>query len=166
MSAAAQLSLEEYLRTVYEPECDYIDGSLQDRHTGLALHGETVACVGGFFHNHRRRLGVRVAIALRMLVAPSRVRVPDISIIDADDHDEIQLRPPHLCIEVRSPEDNSGRLEQALDDYFGMGVPEVWVLDPYVLRAFVVTREDRVFRETAELDWRGLAIPLTELLPD
>ena len=32
--ATTQVSLEEYLRTDYEPDCDYVDGELEERNAG------------------------------------------------------------------------------------------------------------------------------------
>ena len=32
------LSLEEYLRTDYEPDCDYVDGELEERNAGELQH--------------------------------------------------------------------------------------------------------------------------------
>ena len=39
------LSLEKYLRTDYEPDCDYVDGKLEERNTGEIEH----SAVLGFF---------------------------------------------------------------------------------------------------------------------
>ena len=36
--ATTQVSLEEYLRTHYEPDCDYVDGELEERNTGELEH--------------------------------------------------------------------------------------------------------------------------------
>lgn len=40
---AARVSLEEYLNTNYEPDCDYVDGTLEDRNVGKQKHSQTQA---------------------------------------------------------------------------------------------------------------------------
>jgi hypothetical protein len=34
MATVTHVSLDTYLRTVYEPDVDYVDGELEDRHVG------------------------------------------------------------------------------------------------------------------------------------
>jgi hypothetical protein len=34
MALATRVSLEEYLSTDYEPDCDYVDGVLEERNVG------------------------------------------------------------------------------------------------------------------------------------
>lgn len=34
MNATAPVTTEEYLSNVYEPDCDYVDGELEDRNVG------------------------------------------------------------------------------------------------------------------------------------
>ena len=41
MSTAVHVSLEEYMNTSYEPDCDYVDGILEDRNAGQNRHGRT-----------------------------------------------------------------------------------------------------------------------------
>jgi len=40
MGAAAAVSLEEYLCTSYDPDCDYADGELEDRNVGEKGHSK------------------------------------------------------------------------------------------------------------------------------
>ena len=47
--ATTQVSLEEYLRTDYEPGCDYVDGELEERNTGELEHSITLAFLVGSF---------------------------------------------------------------------------------------------------------------------
>ena len=36
---ASALTLEEYLSTSYEPDCDFVDGHLEERNLGESSHG-------------------------------------------------------------------------------------------------------------------------------
>jgi hypothetical protein len=48
MSTTTRVSLEEYLNSVYEPDCDYVDGVLEERNGGKQRHGETQSLIIGF----------------------------------------------------------------------------------------------------------------------
>jgi hypothetical protein len=53
--------------------------------------------------------------------------------------EQIITHPPILCIEVLSPKDRISRLQDRVDDYFAMGVPHVWILDPESRRGYHYT---------------------------
>ena len=40
MAAGSLISLEEYLSTVYEPDCEYLDGELVKRNMGESVRGK------------------------------------------------------------------------------------------------------------------------------
>jgi Uma2 family endonuclease len=59
------------------------------------------------------------------------VRVPDVTVLRADHPaEQIIVTPPLLCIEILSPDDRFGRMDQKITDYLQMGVRSVWVIDP------------------------------------
>lgn len=37
MAAGTQISVEEYLHTVYRPDCDYVDGVVEERNLENAI---------------------------------------------------------------------------------------------------------------------------------
>jgi hypothetical protein len=38
MAVAQQISVQEYLKTVYRPDCDYVDGVVEERNLGERDH--------------------------------------------------------------------------------------------------------------------------------
>ena len=46
---AAMVSLEEYLRTSYRSDVEYIDGELREKRTGEFIHGEAEGILGPGF---------------------------------------------------------------------------------------------------------------------
>lgn len=40
MATMAHISVSEYLRTTYRPDCDYIDGDVKERNVGEQPHGQ------------------------------------------------------------------------------------------------------------------------------
>jgi Uma2 family endonuclease len=49
--------------------------------------------------------------------------------------------PPHVAVEVLSPDDRAGDLEEKIADYLAFGVPYVWVVNPETRRAYIHTAE-------------------------
>ena len=94
-----------------------------------------------------RDLRFYTALELRVQVAPTRFRVPDLCLLEADRLPKrVATQPPMLCIEVLSPEDRFSRTREKCQDYLRMGVPEVWVVDPELRKAHVLTA-DGIMRE-------------------
>jgi Uma2 family endonuclease len=80
---------------------------------------------------HEKEWGVRVLPELRVQVAATRYRVPDVTVLDRSRPiEQIVTRPPLAVFEVLSPEDSLQRLKRKLEDYKAMGIPEIWVIDP------------------------------------
>jgi Uma2 family endonuclease len=68
---------------------------------------------------------------LRVQVAPTRYRVPDVTLLDRTrPTEQIITHPPLAVFEVLSPEDSLQRLNRRLEEYRVMGIPEIWVIDP------------------------------------
>jgi Uma2 family endonuclease len=141
MAIATRVSLEEYLNTSYEPDCDYVDGVLEERNVGKNRHSETQGLIIGLLLALRRQHGHRVMPEQRVQVSPTRVRIPDVCLIGRDDRDEITQRPPALWVEVLSPDDRFSRVVTRLQDAVRMGVPMIWLIDPYSKRAWAMTPE-------------------------
>jgi Uma2 family endonuclease len=76
-------------------------------------------------------LGISVFIGQRIRVAARSVRIPDICVMAGPEPDEqVFTTPPHICIEILSPEDRLSRMQERLDDYRAFGVPHIWLIDP------------------------------------
>ena len=134
------ISVEEYLRTSYDPDCDYVDGEVQERNLGELDHSWLQTVIAGYLFARRAQSGIQVFVELRVQVRPDRFRVPDICVVlGAKPLEQILTKPPFLCIEVLSPEDRMSRVQDRVEDYLAMGVPYVWVLDPATKRAWSVT---------------------------
>jgi Uma2 family endonuclease len=66
-----------------------------------------------------------------MRTTADRYRIPDVTVLDRNAPDEqVITHPPLLCVEILSPEDRIGRIEDKIEEYFSMGVRAVWVIDP------------------------------------
>lgn len=140
MPARTLISVEEYLRTSYRPDCDYVDGQVVERKLGewdhARLQGRILVYLARFEKN-----GFIAVPEQRVQVKPSRFRIPDICVVLGDPGEKILTKPPFICIEVLSSEDRIGRVLVRVKDYLEMGVPYVWVFDPESKLAYAARAE-------------------------
>jgi Uma2 family endonuclease len=135
--ATTQVSLEEYLRTDYEPDCDYVDGELEERNVGEQDHSIVQAFFVRWLAAHEEQWRLEVCPEIRMRVSSTRVRIADLAILPLQrSYEAVLTHPPVAIIEVLSPEDRVSRYQQRLDDYRAMGVAQIWVIDPMRHKAF------------------------------
>ena len=139
--ATTQVSLDEYLRTDYEPDCDYVDGELEERNVGELEHSAVQAFFIGWFIAHQELWRLEAYPEIRLRVSPTRVRIADLAILPVKrPYEAVPSQPPVAIIEVLSPEDRVSRYQQRLDDYRSMGVANIWVIDPMRRKAFDCSR--------------------------
>src|SRR5262249_39960243 len=120
MKAEALISVEEYLRTAYSPDCDYVDGEVQERNLGEGGHSDLQTEFAHYFRTRRRQWRTYAYVEQRVQVSPTRFRIPDVCVMVGQKpgpEEQIFRRPPFICIEILSPEDRMSRFQQRIDDY-------------------------------------------------
>ncbi len=138
MAIATQLSLDEYLATAYHPDCDYVDGQLEERNLGKFDHSNLQRALIGTLFNREREWRIRVLPEQRVRVSATRVRIPDVCILSRDQPIEpVFTRPPLVCIEILSECDTLRTTRPRLTDYYHFGVPNLWVFDPESREAWI-----------------------------
>src|ERR1051325_5734818 len=141
-AVSAIVSVEEYLHTVYRPDCDYVDGVVEDRNVGEKDHNKVQRAVLVYLHLRQGEFGIFVIQEQRLRLGPSRYRVPDVCVVWGPEPDEqVLTQPPFLCIEILSPEDRMGRMQERIADSLAFGVHYVWVIDPQTRRAWIYTAD-------------------------
>jgi Uma2 family endonuclease len=134
------ISVREYLGTSYRPDCEYIDGRIEERNLGEYDHGLLQIILGQLFMNHRETWGIRAVTDVRTQVKRTRFRVPDLSVFRAEAPKErIITHPQLIVIEILSPEDRLSRFQDRIDDYLAFGVENIWVIDPERREAYTAT---------------------------
>jgi Uma2 family endonuclease len=169
MATATVTSLEEYLTTVYRPDREYIDGVIVERNLGerdhSTLQGELYYCL----RRQGKALGVYVYPEQRVQVSPTRFRVPDVCVtVGPKPTEQIFTRPPFLCVEVLSPDDRAGEVQERIDDYLALGVSYVWVINPRSRRGYIHTAEGSREAKDGMLRTENpdIAIPLADLFAE
>jgi Uma2 family endonuclease len=137
MAVTTQVSVEEYLRTSYAPDCEYVDGEVLDRNVGELDHGSVQKAVLVYVAALEKKLGVFIIQEQRLQLNPRHYRVPDLMILaGGKPKEQIITGPPLVCTEVLSPEDRMSRMQKKIADYLAFGVRYVWVLEPKTKQAF------------------------------
>jgi Uma2 family endonuclease len=153
------VAVEEYLKTSYDPDCDYVDGRIEERNLGEYDHGYLQMLVCALFHANREAWGVKVIPELRTRVSGTRFRIPDVSVqrLDAP-REQIPTHPPLIAIEILSPEDRLSRFQVRIDDYLEFGVENIWILDPETRRVWTADRAGMHLVQNGELSVPGTPI--------
>jgi Uma2 family endonuclease len=163
MGTATLVPVEEYLSTSYDPDCDYVDGELEDRNVGKKGHAKAqTRLVVSLCRSHP---ALFVVVEQRVRVSATRYRVPDICVMLAEPDEEVFTEPPFLCVEILSPEDRASRMERKIADYLKFGVPYIWVINPRTREAYIHTATGMHAVEDGLLRTSGpdIAVPLAEV---
>jgi len=166
MSSRTLISVEEYLASTFRPDCDYVDGHIEQRNLGELSHSRIQSRLVVFLARYEEPLGIEVLPEIRVQVKPRRFRIPDVCVVLGDPEEQILTKPPFLCIEVLSPEDRMTRVEERINDYFAMGVPYAWILDPQTKKAFFATPRtgwQEVKDGVLRTENPALEVPLSEI---
>ena len=132
MATRTLVPLEAYLRSSdYEPDAEYVNGEIEERPMGEFGHADWQSAICSWFLQHAKEWNIRVLPELRVQVAATNFRIPDVTILDRSlPVEQIITHPPIAVFEVLSPEDTVKKLKRKLADYAAMGIPQIWVVDP------------------------------------
>lgn len=137
MATATHLPLEQYLATSYHPDCDYIDGEVEERNLGEREHARLQTALILWLGPKVKAWNLEVLVEQRVRVSERRVRIPDVCLVSLDaPYEKVIATPPFAVIEILSPEDRVARYNERLEDYRRMGVKHIWVADPEERRGF------------------------------
>ena len=162
MSTAPQpvrIPEEEYLSTVYRPDCDYVDGEVLKRNLGTFDHSFIQGLLIRLFLNHSADWNCLALPEQRVRIRTGKYRILDVCVLRKPfPREQIVGRPALLFIEILSPEDRMNRMRERVDDYFALGTEHVSIIDPELRKAYVCSQ--RGFREP---DSGVLTIPGTPI---
>lgn len=166
MATQALVPVEEYLSTMYHPDCDYVDGEVLERNMGDREHAKLQTAFAGWFYQRRKQMGIHVMTELRIKVRQKRYRLPDVCVfVGPEPEEDIPSIPPFLCVEILSPDDRMQRLFPRIHDFLDMGVEYIWVIDPPTRNAWIWhgTEERAVTDGILRTANPDIALPIAEL---
>jgi Uma2 family endonuclease len=125
------VSEAEYLSTVFEPDAEFVDGVIEERHLGELQHAKWQKAIQRWFVRHEEQWNIRSYVELGVQVSATRYCVPDVLVLDhALPEEEIITMPPLAVFEVLSREDRMTRTLGKLRDYELMGIPVIRIVEP------------------------------------
>jgi len=164
MAAGTQISVEEYLHTVYRPDCDYVDGVVEERNLGERDHSWIQGKLVVFFLGRFKESGIAALPEWRFQTKPTRFRIPDVVVTRGKPDEQILTKPPLLCIEIVSPEDRVSRTNSRIQEYLDFGVPVVWLVDPAERRIWVYRKNGmEEATDSVSLDGTDITVPFSEI---
>lgn len=132
MAVQTLITPEEYLQTAFDgADCEFVDGKILERHLGENPHSTAQARLVEIFCEARKRHPLHSRPELRMQLAPTRFRIPDVAVFHPRKPvDVVPSDPPCIVIEIVSPEDRHTDIVKKLEEYRTWGVPHIWLADP------------------------------------
>jgi Uma2 family endonuclease len=157
------MTMDEYLRTSFRPDCDFVDDHIEERNLGETAHSLLQMEVGFWFRSRRTEWNIRTMTELRTRVGPNRIRIPDVSVAydDAAMAERVRQTALLIAIEILSPEDRLPRVLVRLEDFRKMGIQNIWLLDPEERIAF--TYADAGLRQ---VEASRIEVPETQIFMD
>lgn len=155
--------MDEYLRTSYEWEPEWVDGELVERALPNNNHAAMQAVIDHAVVDSQETSRLFARPGLRIRVAPDRWRIPDISIFADQKPSGDYPSNVFSVIEIVSPADPARELNNKLEEYAAMGIPYIWVVDPEPKRLHRYLNGDLLRVPAIEFPERGFRLTAQEL---
>src|SRR5258708_19739845 len=97
MPTGTLISVEQYLATSYRPDCDYVDGRIEERNLGELDHSSLQTAVAAYFFSRRKQWDITVVVEQSVQVSPTRYRIPDVCVV-LGDRKSTRLNSSHQII--------------------------------------------------------------------
>jgi Uma2 family endonuclease len=153
------ISVEEYLNSVYEPDCEYNEGVLEERNLGEFDHSFLQTILATLFTNQISAWGVFALTEQRVQMRARRYVVPDLAVLRmGTPREPILTHPPLIAIEIMSPKDTLQRTVRKAAEYLDFGVENVWVINPIARVAYRGTKTGLELVPSGELTVAGTPI--------
>src|SRR5271154_4785362 len=121
MSAAAIVSVEDYLHRTEKPYCEYLDGVLYPKGLPTTPRARAQFMLMMLLDSQ----GVEALAEMHVRLSSTKYLIPDViasPVIQAP----YPTEPVLLCIEILSPEDRVGAMLAKCEAYHAWGVPFCW----------------------------------------
>jgi Uma2 family endonuclease len=145
MATALRTSLEEYLRSHYEPECELIGGELFQKPMGTLEHMRMERRLAEILARYEHE-GLGEVIHELSVLKGDDVRIPDVVFAPqgAQFQNGILVESPLLCVEILSPSQRPSELFAKCEAYHAWDVPYCWIIDPVKKLAWEYHRDSPV----------------------
>ncbi len=167
MATTTRVDVEAYLHTVYEPDAEYIDGEIEERHVGEYEHNRLQLALVNWFLRRGKLWQVRSIQEQRTRLTSARYRIPDVSVFHRHlPIEPVFTQPQLIAIEVLSPEDRSARVGERILDFIRFGVLNIWIFDPQTRHGWDCSTGEWLRCERFEVAGTPIYLSLPELFAE
>jgi Uma2 family endonuclease len=163
------IPLDLYLRRVYRPDCEYVNGEVRERNAGYYPHSATLGIVSSMLYEFTKATDTVALLSVRVRVSEDCVLVPDVCLARrTHPREDVIVTPPLLCVEVLAEEDTFYEVRDRVDRFLAMGVENIWIVDQrgrfgcYATEAGFTRPDDGILRITGT----AVAISLAEIVAE
>jgi Uma2 family endonuclease len=140
VATKTRITEEQYLRSTFEPDAEFVRGEIVERSMPDYLHSKIQGLLLIWFGRLMERHRVQPCPELRMRLSPGVYRVPDVALIAGPEPEtRFPDTPPLVAIEIVSLDDRHPDVIGKLEEYRKWGVPNIWLVDPHKKRLGVYT---------------------------
>ncbi len=130
MATTSLLTMEAYLSSTFQPDMEYIDGELKERHVGSYEHSRLQALIAMWFGQNESTWNVQVVTEQRTRTSETNVLIPDLALLPKGPQPRVITAAPILAVEILSPEDRYSEMTIKIQKFLNWGVNAVWIIDP------------------------------------
>lgn len=162
--ATTLISVEDYLKTSAEPDCEYVRGVIKYRAAAERDHSAWQGALICWFGNRELGWNIRAFPSLRVRVAADEYRVPDVTILSRSaPKEEVVTYPPLAVFEILSPTDKMTDVLEKLAAYRQMGIPAIWLIEPKKPTCFLYSSGQLTPTEIFELPGTSFQVAMSEI---
>ena len=131
MATATRITIEQYLKTPFEPDAEFVNGEVEERNVGEYEHSVVQWAILDWLRRHDKTWHTRSIAEQRVRLRCGNIRIPDVSVWTRDVPVEPVFSHTQLiAIEVLSPEDRHSGVQEKIEDYRQFGIANIWIVDP------------------------------------
>ena len=160
------VSVDEYLKTTYHADCDYVDGVLEEN-LGEPEHAEVQGALVEWFRSYGKEWNIRALPEARIEISPTRFRVADVALYSRDiPVKQVREERPLAIIEVVSPEDCISRYDKRINDYRQVGMQHIWVVDPQTFRGYDCSTGSWIEAQSSAIENSPIRVDLSTIFSE
>lgn len=133
-----RLTAEEFFGIGDIGACELVDGEIVTMTPTGAAHGKTEVRLARLLDEYVEKNSIGWVLSGEVGIItkrdPDRVRGADITFLPREQATEIPdgflTHAPELIIEIVSPNDRWNDIREKIDEYFAIGVKQVWIVEP------------------------------------
>ncbi len=160
------VTVEEYLRTEYEPRCEYLDGVLKPKAMGDRKHSRLQALLISYLMSQEEHYSFLTQPELHSRVTPTRFRISDVCVLTSPPSDGRYATvdaPALFTVEIVSEGEPWSDTRDKFQDHLAMGVRTVIIADPTNKTVMLASQSEPVHELKPPL-LVSIAIPNSRIL--